>query len=169
MIGDNLELTTLAGVKAGNKTVRQCRCCECPSIQMHDYRQTHSFRDTQRVNDCIMNATTKKALHDVLTAQSLHHPQENFLFNNADCLFGLGAKRTTAFYEAFPPDNLHTLLAGVMRYAVSWTLDIVKYTVGARALLKLDMAISSYHTGSATDSEFQFSCPMQVRIEVTSG
>lgn len=38
----------------------------------------------------------------------------------------LGPSRNAAVYDLFPPDLLHTLHGGAVRYACVWTLEIIK-------------------------------------------
>lgn len=43
----------------------------------------------------------------------------------------LGPSRFNSHFECFPPDLLHTLHGGVVRYACVWTLEIVKVRIAS--------------------------------------
>lgn len=165
IIGDNEELSRLCGIKTGSSTYKQCRCCLCPNDLMHEFRnhKSYEWRNRSKVIDDLSKVDTLlRDKNKYLVEYSMYDVQDhNFLFQNSDKLFGL-PERPTAFYEAFPPDNLHTLLAGVMRYTVCWTLEIIKIVSGKKGLTLLDKALLMCNVGAATDSEFEFKVPSMV-------
>lgn len=87
--------------------------------------------------------------------------KQNYLFKE-HAIFGL-PHRDQTFYESFPPDNLHTLYAGLLRYSVCWALDIVKACKGNKALFQLDeVFLTRFRLGSSLDGEFKFVVPKHV-------
>lgn len=38
----------------------------------------------------------------------------------------LGPNQFERVYDLFPPDVLHTVFGGVLRYACTWTLEVIK-------------------------------------------
>lgn len=165
IIGDNEELSRLSGVKTGSNTYKQCRCCLCPNNFMHCFKDHRNYiwrNQIQVIQNLSRTGNLPKERRKYLIENSLYDVQEyNFLFQKSNDLFGL-QDRGTAFYEAFPPDNLHTLLAGVMRYTVCWTLEIIKLVSGKKGLTLLDRGLLNCNVGAATDSEFEFKVPSMV-------
>jgi hypothetical protein len=98
----------------------------------------------------------------------------------------LGPKGLMHVYECFPPDLLHTLCGGVVRYACVWSLEVIKVSrsygltrlCAASALIQSvaqmlsgQEQIRSIHTemlehrhGAATDGEFNLTIPSNVSI-----
>jgi hypothetical protein len=138
---------------------------------MHCFKsdETYEWRNrVQVIDDLYRTEDIPKKRQKYLIENSMYDVQEyNFLFQESNRLFGL-EDRGTAFYEAFPPDNLHTLLAGVMRYTVCWTLEIIKIVSGKRGLTLLDKGLLSCNVGAATDSEFEFKLPSMVSFAFRS-
>lgn len=105
-----------------------------------------------------------------LTLSAFTYLIKSFLFKNNRLFGGLG--RDTSFFESFPPDNLHSLYAGVVKYTVCWTLDLIKCYSKAPSLIELDnIFLQHFRSGSSVDAEFKFIVPKKgiSKIAILSG
>lgn len=83
---------------------------------MHKFDKVHKQRDAEEI-------WSKRFDRKYLQSRSIHDDvAQNSFFKFKDVL-GCGKDH---FFAAFPVDMLHSMLAGVCRYTVAWTLSIVK-------------------------------------------
>ena len=190
VIADNMEAQLLAGVKGG-QTRQPCRICmrcreDLSNYHIIDsefrsetaytagdetYLKEHSYHSRLQVLVCILlrpNSCSKFVA------------MQHAFVNRTSELCSNNAKR---MFELFPPDMLHTLLGGAVRYTVLWTLEVIKVRcnntsksemvelnniwqrfVGDRQLRHLDEAFAAISQGAATDSHFKFSLPQVVSV-----
>jgi len=140
VICDNKEAAALASVKAG-QTARPCRFCNCKLSEMNSFLggNVYGLRDpntaARAINDANKEYCAEHSIHyDVKVSQivtdfgSRVHLLLCFVWQNAFMTHpqALGPTGLMHVYECFPPDLLHTLCGGVVRYACVWSLEVIK-------------------------------------------
>lgn len=113
---DNKESWSLCHLKASGSTARPCRFCEVLREDMHKYDRFFKLRDVEEI-------WSKRLDRKYLQSMSIHEDVIHNSFLKHWNVFGCAKED---FFAAFPVDMLHSMLAGVCRYTVAWTLSIVK-------------------------------------------
>lgn len=164
IICDNKEAYSLANLKAG-KTHRPCRICRVDRNNVNQYlyddtetgntrRPWEDYRDFNRINKAINDKDQEflgeNSCHTLFPSVFPMYPNVTGGLNHSRC----------SQHLLFPPDMLHTVSGGAIRYAVIWILEIIKkIDVTNSKIAELNQHILNFDHGQSSDGEFDFAIP----------
>lgn len=194
IVCDNLEAHALAHIRFPT-IKRPCRFCNAEKFDLHKFEpisreQLRSYEDLRRnmqskdwcFNHSIQLDIRKVALNINPLKSFNTCPIQSCIFSH----FAAFGNNFQHYFSVLPPDLLHTVHAGIVRFSVCWSLSILKVNSRVSVIFLLSMTvrikrtcktpkptlnrlhndIETLNVGSAVDSEFKLSLPAKARNSV---
>lgn len=144
VVCDNKEAHVFAHIKL-NSTKRPCRFCKAEKYEIHRFfiedcstdpfvlRSFEELQENMNSNEWCDENSVHRDVSKVISVKNwrlnaliMYYEQSCILRNYS--AFGNDIEH---YFSVLPPDILHTVHAGVVRYSVCWALSILKASMAA--------------------------------------